>query len=469
MNRKLIAVTLITFLICVGLGSSIGCGGDGESIPGPYDLTIASTACGLVTTPGEGTFTYNASTVVNLVATPDAGCRFVNWTGNVGTIANVTAATTTITMDDNYTITANFALGTLIGGVPDTNQPPTHTIPSTVSIDNYCAPMAMVNILYYWDVVRGHPNAVGVTAGLPANETAEYLGYFMDTNSFGSPNRFNPPGSHNGTYAKDISPGALEFVRWDAGNLFLTPPPDLPAGKIGYVWNLTDDYFVGLNFCKQEIDAGRPLVVCFRYWNPIDLDIAFFDPATGETIDVCAWGTNVSSSEDSHPEEEWECPEYEDYYCIGHAVTAVGYILNWDPDGSGPKDYVIVHDNWPDTPRNVAIPWVNPDLPFPVWNSNHAVDPAGLPLGVLPPAKQYLTISSDIFGSVTTPGEGTFTCDAGAVVNLVATPGADCGFVNWTGDVGTVNNVTAASTTIAMNSSYSITANFIFTPVVPYP
>jgi signal recognition particle receptor subunit beta len=73
-----------------------------------YDLTISSTAGGSVTTPGEGTFTYDEGTVVDLVATPGAGYRFVNWTSDVGTIANVEDATTNITMHDDYEITANF-------------------------------------------------------------------------------------------------------------------------------------------------------------------------------------------------------------------------------------------------------------------------------------------------------------------------------------------------------------------------
>ena len=76
-----------------------------------YDLTIDSTAGGEVTTPGEGTFTYDTGTVVDLVATPEAGYCFVEWTGDVGTIADVDAATTTITMDGNYTVTANFIAG----------------------------------------------------------------------------------------------------------------------------------------------------------------------------------------------------------------------------------------------------------------------------------------------------------------------------------------------------------------------
>ena len=74
----------------------------------PRNLTTSSTAGGNVTTPGEGVFPYDEGTVANLVATPDAGYRFVDWTGNVTTIADIYAASTTITMNGNYSITANF-------------------------------------------------------------------------------------------------------------------------------------------------------------------------------------------------------------------------------------------------------------------------------------------------------------------------------------------------------------------------
>ena len=73
-----------------------------------YDLTISSTNGGSITAPGEGTSTYDEGTVVNLVATPDSGYRFDEWTGDVGTIADVDAATTTIIMNGDYSITANF-------------------------------------------------------------------------------------------------------------------------------------------------------------------------------------------------------------------------------------------------------------------------------------------------------------------------------------------------------------------------
>jgi len=72
------------------------------------ELTINSTDGGSVNIPGEGVFTYDEGTVVNLVAVADSGYQFVNWTGGVDTIANIDDAATTITMESDYSITANF-------------------------------------------------------------------------------------------------------------------------------------------------------------------------------------------------------------------------------------------------------------------------------------------------------------------------------------------------------------------------
>jgi hypothetical protein len=72
-----------------------------------------------------------------------------------------------------------------------------------------------------------------------------------------------------------------------------------------------------------------------------------------------------------------------------------------------------------------------------------------------------LTADSTTGGSVTDPGEDTFTYDCGTVVDLVAEAGACYEFVNWTGDVGTIADVYAASTNITMNGDYSIIANFV--------
>ena len=101
-------------LVCLALSLMVGC--TSSTTPPPsdtsdqYDLSTSSTSGGNVTTPGEETYTYNASQVVDLVATADTNYHFVNWTGEVGTVANVNLANTNITMNGNYSIVANFAI-----------------------------------------------------------------------------------------------------------------------------------------------------------------------------------------------------------------------------------------------------------------------------------------------------------------------------------------------------------------------
>jgi hypothetical protein len=78
----------------------------GQTATAEHTLTISSTMGGSVTTPGEGTFPYGAGTSISLVASPDFGYEFVSWTG--GGITHPDSAATTITMNGDYSIKANF-------------------------------------------------------------------------------------------------------------------------------------------------------------------------------------------------------------------------------------------------------------------------------------------------------------------------------------------------------------------------
>jgi hypothetical protein len=73
-----------------------------------YNLTVSSTEGGNVVSPGEGTFNCLESRAVILIADSDNGYHFVNWTGDVSTIADVNSTATTITMNGDYSIMANF-------------------------------------------------------------------------------------------------------------------------------------------------------------------------------------------------------------------------------------------------------------------------------------------------------------------------------------------------------------------------
>ena len=73
-----------------------------------YTLTMAvDPPEGGTTEPAIGNHSYTEGTVVNIIATPNQGYGFVNWTGDV---ADPNAATTTVTMNGDQTVTANFAL-----------------------------------------------------------------------------------------------------------------------------------------------------------------------------------------------------------------------------------------------------------------------------------------------------------------------------------------------------------------------
>jgi len=97
-----VIILLVTIALIAGMA---GCA------PTQYQLTISSTPNGSVITPGEGTFTYNEGKVVRLVARSALGYAFVGWTGDVATINTVKSFSTTIIMDGDYSITANFGCG----------------------------------------------------------------------------------------------------------------------------------------------------------------------------------------------------------------------------------------------------------------------------------------------------------------------------------------------------------------------
>jgi len=111
---KRVAALLITLALIAGL---VGCPADPVHDPEPepdpdpltsHELTISAAVGGSVTSPGEGSFEYDAGKVVFLNAVPDECYRFVNWTG--AAVANPASAVTTVTMDAAKSITAKLVV-----------------------------------------------------------------------------------------------------------------------------------------------------------------------------------------------------------------------------------------------------------------------------------------------------------------------------------------------------------------------
>ncbi len=253
----------------------------------------------------------------------------------------------------------------MIPGVPDQNQPPTLTLPSTLP-GNFCAPTALANILHFWDIVAKYPSAQNVTAGLPPETLAEYIGWFYDTNDRGNPGARNGAifPSAAGTYIADQDSFTWTYIRWDSLNPYMAAAPLLPGNKKGYNWKVTPDHNIGTSFYKSEIDAGRPVKVDFTHWNIKFSGSILVDPLDQDTVYLYQWGTPVGNAQlvdPEAPEESWNLETGTEN--IGHAVTGVGYLQH---NGF----HVIVHDNWSTTHQAVCLPWQN-------WEGTLALDPAG--------------------------------------------------------------------------------------------
>jgi Divergent InlB B-repeat domain/The GLUG motif len=105
----------ILLIAAVLIATTVGC------VPVQYTLSVGSSEGGRVVTPGEGTFTYNPGRTVSLVAEAEEGYCFARWygylpgyiggSGNLETIEDLYAATTTVTMNGDYDVTAYFVEG----------------------------------------------------------------------------------------------------------------------------------------------------------------------------------------------------------------------------------------------------------------------------------------------------------------------------------------------------------------------
>jgi hypothetical protein len=183
----------------------IGQNGGGWPIPGPvvtiidyavdvsptatYNLTMAVNGNG-TTTPAVGSYSYPAGTVVNITATAGGGWQFVNWTtANIAEIANATAASTTVNVDENKTVTANFVVSPgwywkpgnwtdyAPSGMPDFDQKQDQW---TDPMGNwtYCGPVAVANSLWWFDSANEPspvaPPAINDHYGLVTNFSAPW-------------------------------------------------------------------------------------------------------------------------------------------------------------------------------------------------------------------------------------------------------------------------------------------------------
>jgi preprotein translocase subunit YajC/ribosomal protein L21E len=389
----------------------------------PYSLTTSSTEGGSVTTPGEGTFVYGEGDVVNLVATPDTGYGFVNWTGDVGTVANVNAASTSITMNGDYSLTANFE------ELAEYDLTTSSTTGGSVTVPGE-------GTFTYYD---------GTVVNLVATANSGY--YFINwTGDVGTITNVNAPTTTvtmNDNYSitanfEQIPPGKVALTTSStAGGSVTTPGEGAFLYNVGEVVSLVASPASGYRFVNwtgnvgtiANVNAASTTITMNGDYSITANFMAVYDL----TISSTAGGSVTTPGVGTFT--------YDGGTVVNLVATANSgyYFINWTGDVG-----TITNVNAPTTTVTV--------------NDNYSITAN---FEQIPPGKVVLTTSSTAGGSVTTPGEGAFLYNVGEVVSLVAEAEEGYRFVNWTGDVGTIADVNAASTTVTMDDDYSITASFV--------
>ena len=183
-------------------------------------LTMAVDASGGGTVdPDVGTHTYDAGALVPVTAMPDAGYRFDHWTGGVD---DANAASTTVTMDADKTVTAYFVATHVLtmavdasgGGTVDPDVG-THTYDAGALVPVTAMPDAGYRF-DHWTGGVDDANAASTTVTMDADKTV--TAYFVATHVL----TMAVDASGGGTVDPDVGPHT-----YDAGALVpVTATPD---------------------------------------------------------------------------------------------------------------------------------------------------------------------------------------------------------------------------------------------------
>jgi len=395
----------------------------------PYSLTVSSTEGGSVTTPGEGTFVYDEGDEVKLVATPDPGYGLVNWTGDVDTVANVNAASTTITMNENYSIIANFEELAEYDLTTSSTTGGSVTVPGEGTFTYYDGTVvnvvATANSGYYFINWTGDVHTIA-NVNAPTTTVAMNDNYHIMANF-----QHIPPGkvalTTSSTAGGSVTiPGEGAFLYSVGEVVSLVASPTSGYSFVNWTGNV--DTIASVNAASTTITMNGDYSVTANFMPVYDL-----------TISSTAGGSVTTPGEGTFT--------YDGGTATNLVATANSgyYFVNWTGDV--------------DTIADVSAPSTTVTM-----NDNYSVTAN---FEQILPGKVALTTFSTAGGAVTTPGEGTFSYDEGTMVDLVAEAEEGYRFVNWTGDVDTVANVDVATTTITMDGNYSIVANFV-TTIVQY-
>jgi uncharacterized repeat protein (TIGR02543 family) len=428
-----------------------------------YTLSVATVGSGSVTRdPDQPNYTHGS--VVDLEAFPDPGWHFVAWSGDLTGAANPIS----LVMDDDKSVTANFAINSYTLDVSVVGSGSVSKNPDQLSYDHGTNVELTATAAAHWVFTGWSGDATGTTSPVTV---------VMDADK-----------SVTATFTLDTHTLAVIV----SGSGTVAKVPDQANYVHGTSVQLTAAAASGWHFVGWSGDATGTA-------NPITI-VMDADKIVNLTFEINTYKlaviTNGSGTVTRNPEAE--------FYPFGTtvevtAVPAPGwYLVNWTGDASGTDPTVFVYmdaiksvtahfavNTYSLTVNVVGSGSVAKDPNLLEYNHGTSVElqatavfgyhfvgwsgdatGATTPVNVLMDADKAvtatfainvytLTVSTTGTGAVgKSPDQATYT--HGSNVQLTATPGAGWFFVNWTGSAtGSANPLN-----VLMDGNKAITAHF---------
>lgn len=380
-----------------------------------FNLTLKSTDGGRIIIPDELTGEYDAGSVIMLEALADPGYMFSDWSGDIEGLTDTRTAKTSLTIHDNCTITANFVKTYTLtirthGGSIKTPGDSSHEYPAG----------AVVNLSVVPDSGYEFASWTGNTSTIAdvrsAETTITIKGDCDITANFVRVYKLTVNAPKGGWI---IKPGTGTFIYPDGAQVEVLAIPD--NGYIFAGWTCDGNDIFDPNSPGTKITINKDSTLNAKFVMPVVLSTLNIKAGVGGRIVV---------------------PEEGTFTCKKGAVVNLeavpnkGYgFLEWTGDiesignVSSPKTTIVMNGNY-----NITAVFV--------------------------PAFE-LTVNTSAGGVILQPGGITYTYNAGTIVPLKAVPMEGYRFINWTGDVTTVENPESAITTITIVRNTTITANFV--------
>ena len=437
---------------------------------GVCTLAIATNGGGQ-TDPPVGQYIRAEDEILNISATPDDGWHFTSWTGDV---ENPASADTTVTMDSDKTVTANFAVNihtltiTTVGDGSTSPLPGSHSYDYGTVVPITATPSDELQFVR-WSGDVADPNSASTTVTVDSDKTVT-ANFAQEVQvltilASGTGTTDPEPGSHfySNDDVVDITADPAdgwEFVRWsgdvaEPGSASTTVTMDSDK-------TITADFTLAtytLSISTNGSGTTDPAAGQHSYDANTEVVITATPASdwkfTGWTGDVTDTSSDITVTMTS--DMTIIATFSEETFALTITINGEGSTTPIDGKHDRVQNSVV------DLTANPAKGWE-----FISWTGN-VVDYASPNTTITMSSDQTVvanfiqvthTLAMAVNGNGTvTPGAGEHEYGKDDIISITANPADGWQFDGWTGD-GDVADPDASSTTVTMDATHAVIANF---------